>query len=193
MKSSCESVRIRARIAFWREAGVGVLCAPKFGALMRDTLRPDALPASPVGAPRGCGQAFAALRGSAARCSAARNPCGLCRVCAGCVRLSLLLLVRCWLRAALRGICFFSLASLAALAALLCCSDTLASLAQPLRLAADSLAPCAALLVSCWFPCLVVSMLRSVADSMHLVKPCGSAAGPALLLLVARIIAGLVP
>ena len=28
---------------------MGVLCAPKFGALMRDTLRPDALPASPRG------------------------------------------------------------------------------------------------------------------------------------------------
>ena len=40
---------------------MGVLCAPKFGALMRDTLRPDALPASPVWVPsrlrapsRGC-------------------------------------------------------------------------------------------------------------------------------------------
>ena len=50
-------VRVRADsceacVLAW-PGGVGVLCAPKFGALMRDTLRPDALPASPVGTSRG--------------------------------------------------------------------------------------------------------------------------------------------
>ena len=39
-----------------------VLCAPKFGALMRDTLRPDALPASPVAPRHGCGWPFVLVR-----------------------------------------------------------------------------------------------------------------------------------
>lgn len=81
-----------------------VLCAPKFGALMRDTLRPDALPGSPV-VPRGC----------------TRNLCSLAHRAASSLhsqpaRLSLLLLVRCWfcglarLRAGAWLICFFCLA-----------------------------------------------------------------------------------
>lgn len=87
---------------------------------------------------------------NALQCSAFRAACQALRPCAVSVSFPL---------------CVFSLASLAALAALLCCSGTLASLAS----AADSLAP----------------MLHSVADSLHLVKPYGSAAAPALL-LVAR-------
>ena len=60
---------------------VGVLCAPKFGALMRDTLRPDALPASPVGAPRGCGQASRSARDSRASCAShLASPRGLLAV-----------------------------------------------------------------------------------------------------------------
>ena len=52
---------------------VRVLCAPKFGALMRDTLRPDAQRSSPV-APT------ARVR---LMCSAL---CGLCSACAACAR-----------------------------------------------------------------------------------------------------------
>lgn len=52
---SCEAAGAGVRVRCRR---VRVLCAPKFGALMRDTLRPDALPASPVAPRHGCGWPF---------------------------------------------------------------------------------------------------------------------------------------
>lgn len=155
-------VRLRAGVGRW----VRVLCAPKFGALMRDTLRPDALPASPVAPRHGCGWPFVLVR--LVRLAALHSqPVRLCWVSCG------LLLAAAGSLGCVRPCAVSVFFSLASLAALLCCSVPL----QALRM----LRP-AALIVShlvrlCWFAAgslLVVSMLRSLAGFCCSVKPCGS-------------------
>ena len=78
---------------------------------MRDTLRPDALPASPRGTPRGLIAAFRAIVGHrrpllhsqpVRLVPSVRSACGFRGLA--------------WMRAALRGICLFSLAVLGILA-----------------------------------------------------------------------------
>ena len=70
-----------------------------------------------------------------------------------------------WLRAALRGICLFSLASLAAL---LCYSVPLQALRNLAPCCSDSLASCAALLVRCWFLSGLFQCFAVYRVSLHL-------------------------
>ena len=144
---------------------------------MRDTLRPDALPASPVAPPARLRVALRAGAAGAARSLLVRlDACDLARY-------------------------LFLFARIACGSALLLC--TLTSLAHPCACCSDCLASCAALLVRCWFlaccfnasqcigfrctcqalqlyffsaagSLLVVSMLRSVSGFAALVKPCSS-------------------
>ena len=94
----------------------------------------------PRGTPARLRLAFRAGAAGAARCSALATRAALL----GCVRLAARCCWFAWMRAALRGICFFSLASLAAL---LCYYVP----CKPCACCSDCLAPCAALLVRCWF------------------------------------------
>ena len=115
---------------------MGVLCAPKFGALMRDTLRPDALPASPVGA-LAAARVHARLRASCAVPRTSQALAGFSLCLAGFFRMYTAFVFRavprfrlfnasqcstflaaCQALAAPRCICFFSPASLTALASL---------------------------------------------------------------------------
>ena len=129
---------------------MGVLCAPKFGALMRDTLRPDALPASPPWVPS---RLRAGSRGLSrlvllSACAALGLCCSRLVLLSACAALGL-----CWMRAALA----------AAAGSLGCVRVRAVSVSFRLRLCAATRYPCkpcaslsAALIVShkmrlCWF------------------------------------------